>query len=181
MKLSKAHIPEYIQKNFNKYKYVLLICAVGLLLAAWPTAGPRTTGEAATQSGVSDLFPETQALEQSLEETLSQIDGVGRVQVMLTVKSGNQSVYAYDSRHNESRKTGSDSAEITSEEQKSMVFSGGSSQTPVTIRTDGPQYQGIVIVCDGADRATIQLELTEAVRALTGISSDCISVLKMKQ
>ena len=43
------------------------------------------------------------------------------------------------------------------------------------------RYQGIVIVCDGADSAAIQLQLTEAVRALTGISSDCISVLKMKQ
>lgn len=181
MKLSKAHIPEYIQKNFNKYKYVLLICAVGLLLAAWPTAEARPAESAASQADASGLFPATQDLEQSLEETLSQIEGVGRVQVMLTVKSANQSVYAYDSRRSESRKTGSDSAEITSEEQKSMVFSGGSSQTPVTVRTDGPQYQGIVIVCDGADSAAIQLQLTEAVRALTGISSDCISVLKMKQ
>ena len=181
MKLSKAHIPEYIQKNFNKYKYVLLICVVGLLLAAWPTSDARPEKGTASQADVSALFPETEDLERSLEDTLSQIEGVGRVQVMLTVKSGNQAVYAFDSQRNESRKTGSDSAEITSEEQKSMVFSGGSSQTPVTIRTDGPQYQGIVIVCDGADSAVIQLELTEAVRALTGISSDCISVLKMKQ
>ena len=43
------------------------------------------------------------------------------------------------------------------------------------------RYQGAVIVCDGAGSAEIRLALTEAVRALTGIPSDCISILKMKQ
>ena len=179
MKIGRVQIPEYISRNFNKYKYVLLVCLVGLLLAAWPTGQPDTSQQqsAAAQG---EQFPQAQELERSLEETLSQMDGVGRISVMLTVKSGYRSVYAYDSQTSESSRTGSDSTETSSEKQQSMVFSGGSSQ-PVTVRTDGPQYQGAVIVCDGAGSAEIRLALTEAVRALTGIPSDCISILKMKQ
>ncbi len=180
MKIGRKQLPEYIQKNFNKYKYVLLVCLVGLLLAAWPSEQSNTTEQGAGPV-CSVRFPETQELEHSLEEILSQIEGVGRLRVMLTVKSGYRSVYAYDSKTSENSRTGSDNTEISSEKQQNMVFSGGSAQTPIAVRTDGPQYQGAVIICDGADNAAIQLSLTEAVRALTGIPSDCISILKMKQ
>lgn len=179
MKIGRVQIPEYICRNFNKYKYVLLVCLVGLLLAAWPS-GQSGADEPASSGDQSAQFPQSQELEQSLEETLSQMDGVGRISVMLTIKSGYRSVYAYDSQTSESSRTGSDSTEVSAEKQQTMVFSGGNSQ-PVTVRTDGPQYQGAVIVCDGAGSAEVRLALTEAVHALTGIPSDCISILKMKQ
>ncbi len=178
MKIGRVQIPEYIGRNFNKYKYVLLVCLVGLLLAAWPSGRSPDAGQ--PEAEPSGAFPQAQELEDSLSETLSQIDGVGRVSVMLTVKSGYRSVYAYDSQTSENSRTGSDGTEISSEKQQSMVFSGGSAQ-PITVRTDGPQYQGAVVVCDGAGSAEIRLALTEAVRALTGIPSDCISIFKMKQ
>ena len=47
MKIGRVQIPEYISRNFNKYKYVLLVCLVGLLLAAWPTGQPDTSQQSA--------------------------------------------------------------------------------------------------------------------------------------
>ena len=43
-----------------------------------------------------------------------------------------------------------------------------------------PTYQGAVILCQGADSAAVRLALIEAVSNATGLSSDRISVLKMK-
>ena len=39
---------------------------------------------------------------------------------------------------------------------------------------------GAVVVCDGADSARLRLEITQAVSALTGLSSDKIAVVKRK-
>jgi stage III sporulation protein AG len=41
-----------------------------------------------------------------------------------------------------------------------------------------PAYQGAVIVCQGADNSAVRLAVSEAVSALTGLSSDKISILK---
>ena len=43
-----------------------------------------------------------------------------------------------------------------------------------------PEYKGAVVVCDGADNAGIRLKVINAVGALTGLSSDRITVMKMK-
>ena len=72
MKIGRKQLPEYIQKNFNKYKYVLLVCLVGLLLAAWPSEQSNTTEQGAGPV-CSVRFPETQELEHSLEEILSRL------------------------------------------------------------------------------------------------------------
>ena len=173
-----VHLPEYIQKNFNKYKYVLIVCLIGLLLTALPTGQSVKKSENTAETSV---FPQTQSLEQTLEETLAHINGVGRVEVLLSVESGYKAVYAYDLDVREDIRTDSGGSEQSSEKLQTMVFSGGSAQQPVIVRTDGPQYRGAVIVCDGADSASIRLEITEAVKAITGITSDCIAISKMKQ
>ena len=55
----------------------------------------------------------------------------------------------------------------------------GSDTLPVTERVDAPTFRGAVVACEGADRAEIRLYVTEAVMAVTGLSSDRICVLKL--
>jgi stage III sporulation protein AG len=43
-----------------------------------------------------------------------------------------------------------------------------------------PVYLGAVVVCQGADRASVRLAIVEAVANATGLGADKISVLKMK-
>ena len=51
---------------------------------------------------------------------------------------------------------------------------------PITIKIKHPEYMGAVIVCEGGDNSKIRLELTQAMKSLTGISADNIVVAKMK-
>ncbi len=39
--------------------------------------------------------------------------------------------------------------------------------------------KGVVVVCEGADKAKVQLEIISAVSSYTGYSSDKITILKM--
>jgi len=43
-----------------------------------------------------------------------------------------------------------------------------------------PTYLGAVIVCQGADSASVRLAIVSAVGSVTGLSTDKITVLKMK-
>ena len=36
-------MPEYLRRNLDRYKYVLLVCALGLLLTLWPQGKKEET------------------------------------------------------------------------------------------------------------------------------------------
>jgi len=40
--------------------------------------------------------------------------------------------------------------------------------------------EGALVVCDGAERASVRLAVTQAVSSLTGLGSNKIAVVKMK-
>ena len=123
------------------------------------------------------MSEDTGILEERLEDILSQMSGAGRVKVMLTAKGSSRSLYAYNEDKSMSRSDGSQTSDIRS----SLVCTGGSgSQQPVAVGTDGPEYRGALIVCDGADDPRIRLEMTQAVTSLTGIGADSIVISKMK-
>lgn len=48
----------------------------------------------------------------------------------------------------------------------------------LTVEPGTEQWAGAVIVCEGGDSASVRLQLTQAVAALTGLSSDRITVVK---
>lgn len=61
----------------DKYKYVLLVAVVGVILLLWPTGTKKTAAGQAT-------LPQRDALELKLEDALARIQGVGEVTVVLT-------------------------------------------------------------------------------------------------
>ena len=67
---------------WKKYKYVGLVVLAGLALMLLP--GKKT--DAQTQEGGGSFSLED--TERRMEELLGRMDGVGRVQVMLTLKNG---------------------------------------------------------------------------------------------
>ena len=169
-----AKAAEYIRRLADKYKYILLPGVLGLLLMLWPTAketpDPETPEELTLRVDLSDL-------ESRLAQALEQIQGVGKVQVILTVKSGYETVYLY----NQDRTYTENGDHYTDAVKSTLVQQGsGSSAQPIVSKILNPVFQGALVVCQGADRAGVQLQVTEAVRALTGLSANNIVISKMK-
>lgn len=150
---------DILKKAITKYRWALLVAAVGVLLMLLPTSSEAEPQESEI------IQEETVSLAQELEEILSRIDGVGQVKVLLSIAEGERTVYQYDEG------TGLDTVIITDENR---------AQTPVVQQVLPPVYQGAVIVCQGAGSASVKLMVVEAVAAVTGLRSDQISVLKMK-
>ena len=155
----------------GKYQYVLLLLLVGALLLALPTGGGKS------DSGAEDRTPEGEDisiawtdLDQRLEDALSQIEGAGKVRVILTVKEGPRQVLAQEG------KVGENSHETTTV----LASQSGGTREPVKIQELGPSYQGALVVAQGADDPRVRLDLTQAVSALTGLGADKITICKGK-
>ena len=61
---------------------------------------------------------------------------------------------------------------------ETVVLGSGTSAEVVVTHSRYPRFVGALIVCEGGDRADVQLKVTQAVSALTGLSSERISVVK---
>lgn len=163
--MDRVTLREKITLYFQKYKYVLLILALGLFLMNLPDASEE----------VKEQIPEitsseTDTPEDALEEILAQIAGVGKVRVLLTESSGAQTIY----QTNEDRSGESVRVET-------VIISGSDrGEQGLIQRTDPPVYLGAIVVCQGGDSPSVRLAIVEAVANATGISTDHISVLKMK-
>ncbi|MBO5645540.1 MAG: hypothetical protein J6S59_00345 [Clostridia bacterium] len=154
------------------YTYALLLLAAGLLLVLLPRSREETATKPAEQS---NAFAEN--CEARLEEMLSHTAGVGKARVMLTEEQDADRVFARETEREE--KTESDGGREFSESSALAMQDSGSDSVPVTETEFAPVWRGALVVCEGADRAEIRLAVTEAVMAVTGLSSDRITVLKL--
>ena len=113
-------------------------------------------------------------LQESLESILGEISGAGEVSVLLTQSAGEETIYQTD--ENTSVQENGNS----SHNQTVLVSGSGREETGLVRKVKAPTYFGAVVVCQGADNASVRLAVVEAVRSATGLSTDRISVLKMK-
>lgn len=157
--------------RLKPYRYALLVLVAGLLLLLLPTGG----SDAAEAEPVAAAQTEEQWLTQlqaELGNTLSRIEGAGEVTLMLSVETGVRKTLAHDSE--------SETQDTESRLRRETVIlsaQGGGEEVVVT-RADYPVFRGAVVVCAGGDLPAVRLAVTEAVTALTGLSSDKISVIK---
>ena len=158
-----ASLPKQrINALFGKYKYPILVLLVGLALLALPKADPTEQVTLPAETVAVDL-------ERRLEELLSQIAGAGQVRVLLTEDTGRETVYQTDTQ------TDADSLR----EDTVIVEDSARTEMGLVRRTLEPRYRGAVILCQGADAPGVKLAIVEAVRCVTGLGADRISVQKL--
>ena len=151
-----------INALFGKYKYPILVVLVGLGLLLLPT-------REAQEPPVPVETVREASLEQRLEELLAQIEGAGAVRVLLTEDLGRETVWQTDVQKD------ADSVR----EDTVILEDSGRNEIGLVRRTTEPSYRGAVILCQGADAPSVKLAIVEAVRCVTGLGADQISVQKM--
>ena len=160
---------EKLEVLWKKYRLALVVLAAGVMLLALPK-GEKNVAETAEVPGY-DAFSLMET-ERRMEEILSRIEGTGRLQLMLTLKSGSRLYLAEDTDES----TNGD--EVQSQRETVTLHRGSGYEDVVITRQVYPVYQGALVVCQGADKAAVRLAVTEAVASLTGLSSDKITVVK---
>lgn len=152
---------------WKKYKFVLLVVLVGIILMLLPVSSQTKEAEENKSQIPQESF-DLAAMEQRMEEVLGKIDGVGKLRLMLTLQSGTRLTLAEDTQRDQDR---------TQREIVTLNRGSGNQEIVITNRFY-PVYQGAVVVCQGADSSAVRLAITETVQALTGLPSDRIRVAK---
>lgn len=123
-------------------------------------------------------------LENRVKEILKNVDGVGKVDVMLTLKSSGEKVLHVDQDKSRSSSEEKDSAggtrkSMTEEIKDSTLVTGnGTSGQPVIEKELRPEIAGVVISAEGGGSSVVKTEISEAMEALFDIPAHKIKVLK---
>lgn len=165
--MDQLNIRRRITELYEKYRFGVLIVLLGIVLMCIPFGKKETAEE--VQTATAEVMEEKD-LEKALSAILSQIKGAGKVEVLLTEATGAETVYQSDTN------TGSDTVR-----QDTVIISGADRTEYGLVRQRNPPgYLGAIVVCQGADNATVKLEIIQAVSSVTGLGFDRITVLKMK-
>ena len=164
--MDRVALKEKVQHLLGKYKYVVLVLLVGIVLMLLPSRQEETT----QAKVISEPVEQKQDVQKELTQILTQIDGVGAVQVMLTIASGEETVYQTDT----------ESADSACRVETVIVTDANRAQQGLVQRKNPPKYLGAIVVCKGGGNAAVRLAVVEAVSRVTGLGADQISVLKMK-
>ena len=124
--------------------------------------GKKDTGEFSASEYVS-------ALEDKLSKILSEVEGAGKVKVMLTVESGMETVTAMETVVTQ---TGDKTVTSTS-----PVIVGGKT---VILKEMYPKITGVLIVAGGAGSIKVRLELLKATSSVLSIDEKIIEIYTMK-
>lgn len=151
-----------IRAVLKKYRGAVLVLLCGIALMCLPRQ----------QETKKATVPEVQqTLEQALEKILSQVSGAGEVRVLLSGQLSETKRYQTDD-------TQSGSGELR---QETVILTGENRvQTALVRQTEAATYRGAIVVCQGAENPKVALSVVQAVAAVTGLSTNRITVLKMK-
>ena len=156
--------------QIKKYRLPILVLAVGIALMLIPMTGQKEKPAAEKAESYSLIKTQTE-----MEKILGKIHGVGRVSIMLTLKSGNTLQLAQNKDYNEKNNEKKQDTEII------KLNRGSGTQEVVVTQETYPVYLGAAVVCDGADDPNVCLAVTEAVSVLTGLTSDRIKIAKWQE
>lgn len=120
-----------------------------------------------------------------LEDILSNINGVGKVKVMITYSETSKTVPVYneESSQQDTEETDSEGGtrKITQTDTKKEVIyeENGEQKTLITRSVISPTVEGAIITAEGAGDITVKTNIIQAVSAVTGLSTHKIQVFEM--
>lgn len=123
-------------------------------------------------------------LETKLENILEKINGVGKVDVMLTYTESTQIVPIYNKTEKTTNTNESDSGGGTrkieeSDVSQEVVYQEKEGKgTIATQKTMSPKIEGAIITAQGAGNSTIKTNIIQAVEAATGLATHKIQVFE---
>ena len=180
---------------------ILILSGVLLFIIVLPTgdgnsAKKQKSAQVGTQSAQENVRQqgetETQGndvseLEKRLEGVISQMAGIGKVKVMITLQSSEELIVEKDepverSNTNETDSAGGSRFITQMGSTPSTVFrTVGNDSEPYVVKTLSPKVEGVVVVAQGAGNGTVDKNITEMVQALFGVEAHKVKVVKMAQ
>lgn len=165
---------------------IVLIVTIIAINYIWKGGNNKNKSDSNKMLAEANIIEETETasnndLEQKLKKILSNINGVGEVEVLITYSQTSviNPVYNEDlgeSITEEEDTSGGKRTISTTNNKKEVVCSDNK---VITQSVTSPQIQGAVIIAKGASDVNVKANIIQAVEAATGLSTYKIQVFEM--
>lgn len=139
--------------------------------------------ENSSEDGNTEAYAEY--LERKLATALSEVQGVGETEVMITMASSSEKILGADSESEsesvkESDSQGGSRSTIQNRSSQTAIYDGedGSQGTPYVTKELTPEVSGVIVIAEGGDDPVVVQNIIEAVQALFEIDTHKIKVMK---
>ena len=189
--MNRNHWIEKIKSCKKEQILILFLAGILLLVIAMPSGNSsiqtKVTQEKETITLEQDSTEDTAGkLEQKLQRILAKVEGIGRTEVMITLKSDGKRIVEKDGEKTESREesqqegSSSDSRQTSTGENTVYQKDNDGNEIPYVMENLEPEIAGVLVVAQGADNPVTVSEITDAVMALFGVEAHKIKVMKME-
>lgn len=122
-------------------------------------------------------------LEQELETFLSEVEGIGKVEVLIYLNTTQEYVVEKDISAYKVTRQDADGQSNEENKEEGTVYTVNSNgdQVPFISQTRHPAIEGVVIAAEGAGQENIKIQIIRAVMALYGVEPNKIDVLERKK
>ena len=179
-------------ERLPKKNQLLILLLTGILLLVIVVPFPEDSQDAGTEAnvpasagGTGNAGQYEEYLETKTAEALQYVEGVGKVKVMITLKSSGQKIVEKDQQSSSQTTEETDSAggtrnseDISSDKTSVYEQDSDGAQTPYVTKELSPEVEGVIVIAEGGDNAVVARNITEAVQALFGVEAHKIKIMK---
>lgn len=153
---------------------LIAVCITGYFLYSQFKDGTKVT----SSSGGEEL-------NEKIASIISEIDGVGKCEIMITYNGSDRYEIAYDEETVTTVTTDSDSnsnrvIENSTTTSTPVIITVDGKQQPLIISTVPAEIDGIVVVAEGGNDVKVKIDIINALCALLKVDGSKIKVYKMK-
>ena len=166
---------------------IILLSIPGFFQSGDHKTEEESLEEVTTVSAQKEIDCYVENLENRLERILKKIEGVGDVDVMISVKGTREQVILKDSNTSKDTSTevdgtGGNRVSSNLDEENKTIYSKGQDgeENPYIIQELEPEIAGVLILAEGAGDVSKTNEIIEAVEALFSVPVHKIKVIKMQ-
>lgn len=140
-----------------------------------------------TTTSKSNAISYESEMKYDLEKILSSIEGVGSVEIMLTIENEGESEIAYSNTHSESvtqEKDTQGGERITDQKDLSdtpVMSNAEGGNKPFVVEEKKPKIRGVMVVAEGADNPDIKYQLNQAVQTALDLPSHKVVIYAKEQ
>ncbi len=168
-------IPEKIKSFLRKNGILIALGVLGILFILIASGNSNETAVPQTTQDFCQEYVEN--LEQKLIHVVCEVSGAKECNVMITLKSGIEYVYATDESANTDVNTQGGDKKEQSEERITIVTDKQTGEKAVVITERYPQINGVAIICDAPDSPSLTLAVKNAAATALGIDSGKVCVI----
>lgn len=165
------------------FKKIILVGVAGILLIFLSSFLKGSSSSKAPKAQCATTEQYVEQMQSNLEALVSNIDGAGKAEVLVTLENGSETVYAKEERKN--KESSEDKAKGESSKTKQSddlevkyitVKESDGTEKALAVKELEPTVKGVVVVCPGGNNKEVRSKIIDAVKTALNITEKRVCV-----